>query len=58
MIDYLLIMFGMNGKNLLEDEGLYSFYKANIKNENIRNGVKEVSEFLIDYWIFYKAGEQ
>lgn len=36
-------------KNLLEDEGLYSFYKANIKNENIRNGVKEVSEFLIDY---------
>lgn len=35
-------------KNLLEDEKLYSFYKANIKNENIRNGVKEVSEFLIE----------
>jgi processive 1,2-diacylglycerol beta-glucosyltransferase/1,2-diacylglycerol 3-beta-galactosyltransferase len=35
-------------KNLLEDEKLNSFYKANIKNENIRNGVKEVSEFLIE----------
>ena len=35
-------------KNLLEDEELYSFLRSNIKNENIRNGVKEVSEFLID----------
>ena len=35
-------------KNLLEDEKLYSFYKSNIKNENIKNGVKEVSEFLIE----------
>jgi processive 1,2-diacylglycerol beta-glucosyltransferase/1,2-diacylglycerol 3-beta-galactosyltransferase len=34
-------------KNLFADEGFYSFYKTNIENENIKNGVKEVSEFLI-----------
>jgi processive 1,2-diacylglycerol beta-glucosyltransferase/1,2-diacylglycerol 3-beta-galactosyltransferase len=45
-------------KNLLDDEELYSFYKTNIKNEDIRNGVKEVSEYLIDDSNLYKAGEQ
>jgi processive 1,2-diacylglycerol beta-glucosyltransferase/1,2-diacylglycerol 3-beta-galactosyltransferase len=45
-------------KKLLEDEELHSFYKTNIKNENIRNGVKEVSEYLIYDSNFYKAGEQ
>ncbi|MBT8383546.1 MAG: hypothetical protein KJO59_14505 [Ignavibacteria bacterium] len=34
--------------NLLKDEALYSFYKKNIGKENINNGVKEVSEFLVE----------
>jgi UDP-N-acetylglucosamine:LPS N-acetylglucosamine transferase len=34
-------------KNLLEDESKYSFYKENIINEKIYNGVKEVAEFII-----------
>ena len=33
--------------NLLEDEKLYSNYKENILKEEIVNGVKEVSEFLL-----------
>jgi UDP-N-acetylglucosamine:LPS N-acetylglucosamine transferase len=33
--------------NLLEDEKLYSFYKENIINEKITNGVREVSDFII-----------
>jgi processive 1,2-diacylglycerol beta-glucosyltransferase/1,2-diacylglycerol 3-beta-galactosyltransferase len=35
-------------KKLLEDEKHYSFYKKNIEKENIRNGVKEVTQFLIN----------
>jgi processive 1,2-diacylglycerol beta-glucosyltransferase/1,2-diacylglycerol 3-beta-galactosyltransferase len=34
-------------KKLLEDEEHYSFLKKNIEKENIRIGVKEVTEFLI-----------
>ena len=35
-------------KDLFQDEDLYSFYKKNIENEKIRNGIKEVSRFLIE----------
>jgi len=34
--------------NLLKDEKLYSNYKKNILNEKIFNGVKEVSEFILE----------
>jgi len=34
-------------KNLLEDENLYLSYKENIRKEKIYNGVKEVSEYLL-----------
>ena len=35
-------------KNILEDQKFHSEYKMNIRAEGIENGVKKVSEFLID----------
>jgi UDP-N-acetylglucosamine:LPS N-acetylglucosamine transferase len=35
-------------RNLLEDEKLYSAYKENILKEKIINGVKKVSEFILE----------
>jgi processive 1,2-diacylglycerol beta-glucosyltransferase/1,2-diacylglycerol 3-beta-galactosyltransferase len=34
-------------KNLLEDEKRYFIYKENIIRESIRNGAKEVTEFIL-----------
>lgn len=34
-------------KNLLEDEKLYSVFKKNIENEKIRNGIREVTEYIL-----------
>lgn len=37
----------MAAKNLLDDEKLYSVYRDNIIKEKIKNGVKEVTEYLL-----------
>jgi len=34
-------------KNLLEDEKLYSVFRKNIGNEKIRNGIREVAEYIL-----------